>query len=265
MRAWPQLVAISALLLCGTSAWAQSALDETQPAASGEAAADTTSTPQLDPDKVVSYGVGLRLRNVWIPKAMIELFVERAAGGASHPGFGVEAIRRRGNFELQLSFEFEHMHPGEGVWIDKGDNVAMGDQADYVLAPDHSPDNAQLGWFTIEFTFLNHTPFNKYVALRYGGGVGLGIITGALYRNDVVCSAGATNEDPEPGCVPTSRPNGQAANASAPVKYDLHTPVFPVVNAIIGVQIKPMPKLNINVEGGIRTFPFLGISSSYMF
>ena len=36
--------------------------------------------------------------------------------------------------------------------------------------------------------------------------------------------------------------------------------MFPVVNAIVGLQIRPVEHLFINVEGGIRTLPFLGIS-----
>jgi hypothetical protein len=46
--------------------------------------------------------------------------------------------------------------------------------------------------------------------------------------------------------------------------YDL-PPVFPVINAILGVQIRPISKLTINVEGGIRTFPFVGVSGAYFF
>jgi len=48
------------------------------------------------------------------------------------------------------------------------------------------------------------------------------------------------------------------------VAYDL-PPVFPVVNAILGLQIKPTEHMTINVEGGIRTLPFLGVSSSIFF
>jgi len=38
-----------------------------------------------------------------------------------------------------------------------------------------------------------------------------------------------------------------------------------VVNAIIGFQIKPTEKAVINIEGGIRTFPFFGFSGGYFF
>lgn len=250
------------------TAWAGPALDDAsaQPSA---AATDPSvaANPPADPANTVEYGFGVRLRSVHVPKSVLELFIDRSAGGASNGGFGVELIRRRGTVELQLGFEFEHLTVGEGVWINKGDNVAAGDEADFVLSPDHAPDGSQLGWFTIDFTFLNHAVINKYVSVRYGGGAGLGIITGGLYRYNVICS-NATNNSPTPGCVPsTSQFGGQGVdsdgqNFNTPQKYDL-PPVFPVVNGIIGVQFKPIDKLTINIEGGIRTLPFFGISAAY--
>ena len=166
--------------------------------------------------------------------------------------------------ELQLGFEYERLAVGEGVWINKGENVAIGDEADYILGPDLASE--KLGWFTVEFTFLNHAEINKYVSFRYGGGAGLGILTGGLYRYDVQC-VGASNQMPEPGCVPSQLVvDGQQGRgiAQGPNKYDL-PPVFPVVNAIIGVQIKPIDKLVINLEGGLRTVPFFGVTTGYFF
>jgi hypothetical protein len=177
----------------------------------------------------------------------------------------VDLTRRRGTTELQLGFEYERVNVGEGVWINKGDNIATGDEIDYVLSPEHS--HHQLGWFTVEFTFLNHAEINKVISVRYGGGIGLGIVTGELDHYNIICAPGATNANPEPGCIPP-RFNGPGMysenNVETQVSYSL-PPVFPVVNAILGLQIKPTDKLTINIEGGIRTLPFAGVSSSYFF
>jgi hypothetical protein len=249
-----------------SAAWAGPALDDdgAQPAAgAADPAAAMTGTPSAD--NVVEYGVGLRLRSIHVPQSILELFVERAAGGASNVGIGVDLVRRRGTVELQLGFEFEHLQVGEGVWINKGENVGAGDEADYILSPDHAPGNSALGWFTIEFTFLNHAVINKYLAFRYGGGAGLGILTGDLYHYNIICN-GATNNTPEPGCVPSrfSGTGSYSEGTQTEVKYDL-PPVFPVVNAIVGLQIKPIEKAVINVEMGIRTVPFIGTSFGYFF
>lgn len=223
----------------------------------------TVTTPE--PAQDIEYGVGVRLRSVWVPKSVLELFVDRAADGAQNVGLGVDLTRRRGTTELQLGFEYERVQVGQGVWINKGDNVAAGDEADYVLNPDSSGNH--LAWFTLEFTFLNHAEITKWLSFRYGGGIGLGILLGELDHYNVVCN-GATNANPEPGCVPDRFGGGATYSddpgGPTPVAYNL-PPVFPVVNAILGFQLKPSDKITINLEGGIRTLPFLGLSGAYFF
>jgi hypothetical protein len=228
---------------------------------------DPNASPPTTPvkeEKPLEYGADIRLRDVVVPQGLLELFVDRASGGTSALGIGLDIVRRRGNLELQLGFEYEHTQPPEGVWIDKGANVAGGDEADYMCGPDSSPKCKELGWFTIEFTFLNHAEFNKYLAFRYGGGVGLGIITGGLQKYDVACGAGATNDNPLPGCKPASLGGTGTDTGGGPNDYNI-PPVFPVVNAIIGLQIRPVEKAVINIEAGIRTIPFFGISAGYFF
>jgi hypothetical protein len=258
-----------ATLFCGRTAWAQAALDDDKsatPPTSGAPPATDTSGAAHKSD--VEYGIGFRLRNVRIPRGEIELFVEKAGdSGISNVGFGLDLTRRRNNIELQLGIEYEHVNPSEGVYIESNKNVANGDEADFVLSPDHS--NHQLGWLTFEFTFLGHAKIANNLFVRYGAGGGLGIVLGELRHYDVVC-VGATNEMAEPGCVPNVAPftgNGQPGDGKATfeiVKYKL-PPVFPVLNGIIGLQFRPMPKLTVNVEGGLRTFLFFGVSSSYFF
>lgn len=255
---------LTLLTILGASGIARGqALDEEgKPVPTTDPAAAPTS---LDTAPKLEYGVGIRLRQVFVPGWMLGLFVDEHTGGISNTGFGVDLMRRRGNLELQLGFEFEHVQPTEGVWINSGDNVAAGDQADYIVGPDRA--GKDLGWFTLEFTFLNHAPITEKVAIRYGGGAGIGFITGGLQKYDVACN-GATNENPEPGCVPTgvTSPSGNQGTGAGgvPNDYDL-PPVFPVVNAIIGVQIRPVPKAVINIETGIRTIPFIGLSGGYFF
>jgi len=257
-------------VLTGSSAvWAQAALDdEGKPVPTTDPAASPT-TPDVTPQ--LEYGADIRLRYVAVPKGLLDLFVDRSPGGANSSligpfGLGLDLVRRRGNLELQLGFEYEQFATPEGVWINSGDNVAGGDEADYMISPERA--GKAIGWFTIEFTFLNHAPIGKYVAIRYGGGAGLGIITGGIQKYDVICN-GATNENPEPGCVPTgitspSGAQGTGNGQGGPNDYDL-PPVFPVVNAILGVQIRPTPKSVVNIEGGIRTIPFFGISAGYFY
>jgi len=255
------------LLTVGGTAWAGAALNDpaqptTQPAT--QPAAPSEAPPATNPEDLVQYGIDLRIRSVHVPTALLELFVDRAADGASNIGYGIDFVRKRGNLELQLGFEHEQITVGEGIWINKGDNVGGGAEADYVLGPDKSTDGG-LGWYTVEFTFVNHVPINQYISFRYGGGAGLGVLTGALVHYNVICN-GATNAMPDPGCRPNTLggagTDSDGKNFGQPVKYDL-PPVFPVINGIIGFQFKPVDKVVINLEGGIRTLPFIGISLGY--
>ena len=243
------------------TALAQPALDdEGKPQSSLAPTASPGTTETAGP--AVEYGIDLRLRQVFVPKGLLELFVEKSAGGASNTGFGVDLVRRRGNLELQLGFEYEKIEVDEGVWIASGDNVAGGDEADYLLSADRAGES--LAWFTLEFTFLNHAPITDKLAFRYGGGAGIGFVLGSLQKYDVQC-VGATNDTVEPGCRPQQVNGGSGIDADGvPADYDL-PPVFPVVNAIIGLQIRPVPKAVINIETGIRTLPFVGVSAGYFF
>ncbi|HEY1554731.1 MAG TPA: hypothetical protein VGF94_07825 [Kofleriaceae bacterium] len=231
------------------------------------AASPTTTSTTADASDKPEYGVDLRLREIYLPSSLVGLFVNHAAGGASNTGFGVDFVRRRGTLELQLGFEYEHINLQEGVYVNSGDNVQNGDTVDYILNPAHA--GTDFGWFTLEFTFMNHAPINKYLSFRYGGGAGIGFLTGAVKRYDIMCAPGATNDSPSPQCVPQQFGGGGTISPDKsgevePAAYDLPS-VFPVVNAIIGLQIKPTPKAVINIEGGIRTLPFIGMSAGYFF
>jgi hypothetical protein len=245
--------------------------DEATPKPTTDATARPDSPELAD---AVEYGVDIRFRQVFLPSGLLGVFVDQAAGGASNGGIGVDLVRRRGNVELQLGFEYEHINIKEGVYINKGDDVTKGDTVDYILGPPgdgHGDTN--FGWFTLEFTFLSHHAFNKYVALRYGGGAGIGFLTGSIKRWDTMCAAGATNTNNTPQCVPQQLGTGgqgitvqdsTGAPETAPVAYNLPF-AFPVINAILGVQIRPTPKAVINIEGGLRTLPFIGMSAGYFF
>lgn len=251
---------------CASSAaWAGAALDDDK---KPTPTTDASVAPTTPAEPGVIYGGDFRLRDVFLPSWLMGLFVERTAGGSSHLGWGFDFLRIRGESELQIGLEHEQIEPAEGVWIEKGKNVAAGDSADYILNPNDA--GGSFGWWSIEFTFMHNNPINKYVSFRWGFGGGLGILSGDIKRWDVNgCGAGATNSNPAPGCVPTQKGGTGVVSSdnggveTTPPAYDLGTPVFPVLNAIVGVQIKPIEHMILNLETGIRTLPFIGLSVGY--
>ena len=241
---------------------------------SGTASTDVTPPPAPAPEATspkdkIQYGVDLRLREVFLPAGLLELFLDHVPGGVQSTGFGFDLVRRRGDLELQLGFEYEALKPAAGVYINKGDSPNIGNPNNQA-AVDYILPNSNFAWYTIEFTFLNHAEINKYIAFRYGGGVGLGILTGGIPRYKVYCAAGASSpSNLNPQCTPNTLPGGQATldttDLSPQPANENVPPVFPVVNAILGFQIRPVDHVVINLEGGIRTLPFIGVSLGYFF
>lgn len=236
------------------------------PASGGDGQTTNDTSEPAEPELPIEYGVGARLRSVYLPHPLLGLFLARVPGGGQNVGIGGELTRRRGNTELQLGFEYEHVTPPGGVWINKGDQVP-GDEPDYVLTPEQA--GTSLGWFTIEFTFFSHAKITDWLYFRYGAGLGLGILTGQLKHYNVACAPGSSNDNVDPGCVPPIYGGNATYTDPQPgvpvqVAYNL-PPVFPVLNAIVGLQYRMTEKLNINLEGGIRTLPFIGLDASYFF
>ena len=206
-----------------------------------------TSSDLIAPEKA-EMGVQIRLRRVHAPKGLIELFVDTAPAGAAHTGIGADFVRRKGNFELNVGFEWESLSIEDGVWIDKGDTIPA-DEADFL-------EFDGFGWVTFDAAFVWTTPVHEKVRIRYGAGVGIGIVLGEILRTDYAC----TNTTTESCTLRTSPP---AENNKTP--EDDIPPVFPVINVLAGIQIRPVPNMAINIEGGLRSFPYFGTSVGYFF
>ena len=242
-------VAGAAIALCAISqrANAQGALDdETEQ----EQARQIEKSLDEKPVTPVEYGVGVRFRIVTIPKFLLEQFWEEVSSASTNPGFGIDFVRKRGEFEFSIGLEWESLAGEDGFWLENGDNgVSDGQTPDFVEFDGFS-------WLTLDASFIFHKPLHEKFALRYGGGFGLGVIFGEVLQTDSMCSSRAINE---PG-VCNVDPNAEQVNDPANIP-----PVFPVINLTVGGQLRPIEKLNINFELGIRTAFFAGLSASYMF
>jgi hypothetical protein len=225
----PFAVAIATCLTLGTI-WA------------GDARADDES--KKDDAKI---GLGVRMRYVHIPSKAIELFVEKSAGSDSHPGFGVEFVREKGDMAFTVGLEYEEIAPRSGVYIEKGDTIPT-DPVDYV-------EFDKFTWVTLDFSFIGQQKLGTdYLALRYGAGLGVGYIMGKMLRTDYLCSSDdVASCSQDPAAVDVKAPDEDVP------------PVFPVVNVLLGLQIRPFDNVAINIEGGIRTAPFAGTSVYLLF
>ena len=201
---------------------------------------------EKDPD-ALKHGIGLRLRYVFLPKSLIEVFLEEAASGVGHGGFGLDYVRRKKDFEFSIGFEYESLSPDDGFFVERNGSPAQNGTVDFI-------EFDGLSWFTIDAAFVFHKKLSDLVSLRYGGGIGLGIVTGDVISTDAICTGPNTQDD----CVPDA--NGAEVNE----KEDFFR-FPPVFNALGGVQLTPGHNMAINIELGMRTVFYTGVGVQYFF
>ncbi|GAB4531134.1 MAG: hypothetical protein Tsb0020_47490 [Haliangiales bacterium] len=193
------------------------------------------------------YGLGVRLRYVHMPTAGLELFAEDTPGGDSHPGFGVELTREQGSVAITLGVEYETIAPKDGIYVGKGDRIPE-NTVDYIEYEDFD-------WISADLSIIwQPRIIGDVVSLRFGGGLGLGYLTGEMLRTDYVCTGTeieSCSRDPQGELDRTP-------DSDVP-------PVVPIINLLAGLKIQPFKNLAIHLEGGLRTIPFAGTTVSLLF
>lgn len=195
---------------------------------------------QAEPD--TEYGLGVRGGLMAVPQGVYEAFVERASSGTSRAGFGAELVRRRGDFEVAFAVGYDQLSPEDGLWLEDGDTPPEG--TPYLM------EFEDLGWVTVGPTFTWHTPLGdaERVALRYGAGVGVAIMTGDAFRTSTECESEALAS-----CEPITDP--EDGRLRDPITIPS---VLPLASLVAGLQFRLHPRANLNLEAGFRTVGYAG-------
>ncbi len=241
----PAVVLCALLAVLGTATPQAHAQDEEADQSEQDFDSEEVDESLTSPAKV-RHGVGLRLRYVFFPKSMLELFMEEAASGMGHGGFGLDYVRRKGDVEISVGFEYDKLGPDDGYYVERGGDPMQAGTTDFV-------EFDGLGWFTIDASIVYHYPLTKQVALRYGGGIGFGIVSGDVIESDARC----TGPDLQGGDCSITGPQ-----INEKQDFFRYPPVF---NLQGGVQFTPHKDVRINLELGLRTIFYTGLSAQYFF
>jgi hypothetical protein len=260
------LVFAVALVLVGAPAVAQEPTPEpegesmtpapTEEAAPAEEGAPAEPEAEVEPamkERSVRWGVGGRIRYVFMPKAVLNLFVDQSQSMTS-VGFGLQGIRRKGDFDIVFGFEYENIAADTGYWTESGGDPSMGD-TDYVTFDG-------FGLLGLDIGFIWHQKIAEFgaagrVDFRYGAGIGIGFLLGDYIQTDAVCSVTRVDQVNDTTCPPSMR--------GASVTNDSKPPVVPIVNVLVGSRVKVTDEIAINVELGFRDVFFFGVGSDYVF
>jgi hypothetical protein len=207
--------------------------------------------------KQKTIGVGARFRVVSVPKWLLNLFLDHSTGMTSVGVGGEFILHRRTDFDVVFGLEYENISPANGLYQEKGDDPNV---------PGQYPDFTEFDSFaflSVDASFVWHTKLSKIVDLRYGAGIGLGLVLGDIYSTDTDCGRG-----PKAGHVTLSDLDSASTCPIIPgatrEKKDV-PPVVPVVNLLVGTRIKATDNIVINVELGFRNMFFAGLGVEYIF
>jgi len=206
----------------------------------GDAAAETRES---DPEPI-QWGMGAKVRHWYVSEGLQHLFVEDSPGAASNDGAGLDFARRSGKIEITVGFGFDRLDGPEGYYLEKGADPTVAGKVDYVTYHD-------LQMFTAEVTVVNHVQLHKFLELRFGAGLGIGVVRGEMHKTDALCTGSRLAQDCmiDPAAMEVDQP------ADLP-------PVLPVVNALVGLEVVPFRFLHVYVDAGLHTAPYVGAGAT---
>ncbi len=219
------------------------------------------------------YAVGARIRGVFVTHAMMSGFLTASTELNSMSG-GAEFIVRKRTFDIVTSLDLTFVNLRDGNFLGSGRDASLDTHFTQF------GDFGQLSMLSADVSIIGHTALTQWLELRYGAGVGLGLVIGDVHtiNNGPICTkdnAGDISKcfpvSPTVGPIPLDQPGAEAKlkQTEDPTKIDLagdphrhvtqnKPPVMVVVNLLVGFRFKVHRRLAFDVEVGFRDAIFVG-------
>ena len=217
---------------------------------------------------------GVRMpRWVTVPSWFLGLFTEENVGLSTFGSFGVEFLRRRGDFDIVFGLGYQNMSPADGNWLGKSKDPSV--DTDFVQFRDF----AMIG---VDVAFVQRRMFTRYFGIHYGAGLGLALVRGEILRISNCGSCTKANAGNETLCRPLPCPpsgcneamlkateGGVDGGPTMPARFqDNNVPgAIPILNMALGVdlQLPELPGFEAKLEGGFYNAFFVGLGFAYIF
>lgn len=186
------------------------------------------------------FGFGASARQLRLTRGLLELASKEAPPGTRTEGYSIEFARRGAELEFVFGFGYDNWEASNGYYLESGGNPSVPGQVDFV-------EFDGLHLFTADASFVGYLPLHKILSLRYGAGLGIAMVRGQALRTDAQCSSERIRRD----CVPD--PDGAQQREPMDIPKAL-----PVVQALIGLQFRPVEAVAINLDLGLHNVPYVG-------
>jgi hypothetical protein len=226
-----------------------------------------------DPDEPKTpYEVGVRLRYIFVTRLMMAPFLA-AATDLNSVSAGIEFSWVREKFDVVTSLDFSWLPVGDGNYLGVGHDPSL---------DTHYTEFKNLSFISADVSIIGHTDVTKWLQIRYGGGLGIGVVLGDVLLTNGFAGCTLANVSDIAACHPVgvdlTSPNKeqQLAATEAPGQKDTagnphrhpsadKPPVMGVVNLLVAARFKLPRKFSIDAEIGFRDAMFVGLNAHYHF
>jgi hypothetical protein len=219
------------------------------------------------------HALGARIRGAWLTNAMLKSVMAAATEMNGLSG-AVEYVYRQRRYDVVTSLDLTMLGMRDGNYLARGRDPSQ--DVHYVQFGGFG----QLNLLSVDVSIIGHNDLTRWLEVRYGGGVGLGLLLGdiRLIANSRMCTA-ENAHDPS-RCYPVSptvgpiRPDDpqleqKLAATEDPNKVDVaddphrhvtqdKPPVLPVLNLVVGLRFKVHRHVAFDLEVGFRNAIFFG-------
>jgi hypothetical protein len=228
------------------------------------------ATPPREPK--TPYQLGARLRGIFVTEAMLAPFLA-ARTSMESVSVAAELIYRTRKFDVVTSLDYSHWPVKDGNYLGAGNPPDL--DTKYV-------EFRGLGFLSADVSLIAYHHVNKWMDIRYGGGLGLGVVFGTVLATNNWTNCTLANVSDLSQCHPVNvdltGPNKeqQLAATEAPGQRDTaqnphrtvrpeKPPVLPVINLVFGLRFLLHPRVSLTVETGFRNSVFVGAGAHYHF
>jgi hypothetical protein len=218
------------------------------------------------------HALGARVRGLFVTPAMMAPYLKNSTGmeGAS---FAVEYIYRYPAFDVVTSLDMSFVNPHDGNYLSNiGDHPPELDT--------HYTQFRNLSFLSADVSIIGHHAWNWF-ELRYGAGLGLGVVFGDVLLTNNGSPGCATSPGDTTQCYPLgimlNQPDteaklkatetGQLDTAGSPHRHVStdKPPVMGVLNILVGANFRVHRHGMLQVEVGFRDAIFVGVGGHYIF